>query len=151
MAKAPRRAARPEGGKAVELSISPEKVCFIIFKAREFDAKEPANDPDPGSNPSDDKDIAVLEDHGDDPVVEEITSLVDSLSEDEQIDLVAMMWLGRGDGTPETWAELREEAARAHNNKTAIYLLGTPLLGDYLEEGLALLGRSCEEFEINRL
>jgi len=26
-----------------------------------------------------------------------------------------------------------------------------PLLGDFLEEGLSLLGRSCEEFEIGRL
>jgi hypothetical protein len=47
--------------------------------------------------------------------------------------------------------EIREEAARAHNKRTAAYLLGMPLLGDFLEEGLSLLGYSCEEFEINRL
>ncbi|MGA9084443.1 MAG: DUF3775 domain-containing protein [Pseudolabrys sp.] len=35
--------------------------------------------------------------------------------------------------------------------QTATYLLGMPLLGDFLEEGLSLLGYSCEEFEINRL
>ena len=38
------------------LTISPEKVCFIIVKAREFDAKDEVTEPDPGSNPSDDKD-----------------------------------------------------------------------------------------------
>ena len=77
------------------LSISPEKVCFIIVKAREFDAKDEVTEPDPGSNPTDDMDVAVLEDHGDDPVVEELTSFIDALSEDEQIDLVALAWLGR--------------------------------------------------------
>jgi hypothetical protein len=29
------------------LTISPEKVCFIIFKAREFDAKDETTEPDP--------------------------------------------------------------------------------------------------------
>lgn len=133
------------------LTISPEKVCFIIIKAREFDAKDELTEPDPGSNPSDDKDAEVLEDHEDDPVVEEITSLIDSLSEDEQTDLVALMWLGRDDYTVDDWPTVREEAARAHNDRTASYLLGTPLLGDFLEEGLSMLGYSCEDYEIERL
>ena len=137
--------------QAPTLTISPEKVFFVIVKAREFDAKDAVTEPDPGSNPSDDKDAAILEDHADDPVVEEITSLIDSLSEDEQIDLVSLAWLGRDDYSAEDWLEVREEAARAHNKRTAAYLLGMPLLGDFLEEGLSLLGYSCEEFEINRL
>jgi hypothetical protein len=135
----------------VTLAISPEKVCFIIVKAREFDAKDQVTEPDPGSNPSDDKDAAVLEDHRDDPTVEEITSLIGSLSEDEQIDLVALMWLGRDDYSASDWPSVREEATRAHNARTAEYLLGTPLVADFLEEGLSRLGYSCEEFEIDRL
>ena len=133
------------------LTISPEKVCFTIVKAREFDVKDAVTEPDPGSNPSDDRDISVLEDHEDDPVQEELTSFISSLSEDEQVDLVALAWLGRDDFEPEDWVEVRAEAARAHNETTATYLLGMPLLGDFLEEGLAMLGYSCEEFEINRL
>ena len=133
------------------LTISSEKVFFVIVKAREFDVKDAVTEPNPGSNPSDDKDAAILEDHADDPVVEEITSLINSLSEDEQIDLVSLAWLGRDDYSAEDWLEIREEAARAHNKRTAAYLLGMPLLGDFLEEGLSLLGYSCEEFEINRL
>jgi hypothetical protein len=141
----------PEGENADSLTISPEKVCFIIIKAKEFDAKDEVTEPDPGSNPSDDKEAAVLEDHEDDPVLEELTSLINSLSEDEQIDLVALAWLGRDDYSANDWAAVRQEAARAHNERTASYLLGTPLLGDFLEEGLSMLGYSCEEFEINRL
>jgi hypothetical protein len=141
----------PEGEDAATLTISPEKVCFIIIKAREFDAKDEVTEPDVASNPSDDRDTAVLEDHSDDPVVEELTSLINSLSEDEQIDLVALTWLGRDDYSASDWPTVRAEAARAHNERTAEYLLGTPLLADFLEEGLSLLGRSCEEFEIDRL
>mgnify|MGYP005818704735 CR=1 FL=1 len=139
------------GADEATLTISPEKVCFIIVKAREFDAKDEVTEPDPGSNPSDDKDVSVLEEHSDDPVVEELTSLVNSLSEDEQIDLVALMWLGRDDYSAGDWSAVREEAARAHNARTAEYLIGTPLVADFLEEGLSKLGYSCEEFEINRL
>lgn len=128
----------------IPLAISPEKVCYLILKAHEFDVKDVVTETDPGSNPADDMDLSVLEDHPDDPVVEEITSLIDSLSVDEQIDLVALSWLGRGDYTADDWESVREEAAGEHNEKTASYLLGNPLLGDHLEEGLALLGYSCE-------
>jgi hypothetical protein len=136
------------------LAISPDKVCFVIIKAREFDVKDVVTETDTGSNPSDDKMIAVLEDHGDDPVAQELTSFISDLSEDEQIDLVALAWLGRDDNTIEDWPTLREEAARAHSTRTthtANYLLGTPLLSDQLEEGLSLFEHSCEDFEINRL
>jgi hypothetical protein len=141
----------PAGENADVLTISPEKVCFIIIKAKEFDAKDEVTEPDPGSNPSDDKGTAVLEDHEDDPVLEELTSLINSLSEDEQIDLVALAWLGRNDYSASDRSTVREEASRAHNERTASYLLGMPLLGDFLEEGLSMLGYSYEEFEIDRL
>ena len=93
---------------------------------------------------SDDAMIAVLEDHKDDPVVKEITSVIHDMSIDEQVDLVALVWLGRGDGTLADWDELRAEAARAHNKRTASYLLGMPLLSDYLEEALSQFGISIE-------
>ena len=147
---APTQAELPADSDNV-LTISPEKVFFAIVRAREFDAKDEISEPDPGSNPSDDMDVAVLEDHDDDPVVEELTAFINSLSEDEQVDLVALAWLGRDDYSANDWAEVRAEAARAHNERTAAYLLGIPQLGDFLEEGLSTLGYSCEDFELNRL
>ncbi|MGY4474136.1 DUF3775 domain-containing protein [Bradyrhizobium sp. USDA 3364] len=123
-----------------ELTISPEKVGFLIEKAREFDVKEGIVDPDSGSNGGDDEMIDVLEDDGSDPVAREITGFIDALSEDEQVDLVALMRLGRGDGTIEEWADLRREAARGRNGRTASYLLGEPMLGDFLAEGLDEFG-----------
>ena len=130
---------------APELSLSPQKLCFIIAKAREFDVKDAVTDPGDSSNATDDGMLSVLEDHRDDPVVQEITAVIRSMSEDEQIDLVALTWLGRGDGTLEDWEELRAEAARAHNQRTAQYLLGMPLLPDFLDEAAAQFGISCEE------
>ena len=128
-----------------DLSISAEKLCFIIAKAREFDVKDVVTDPDDASNPTDDGNLAVLEDHKDDPVVQEIVAVIYAMSVDEQIDLVALTWLGRGDGGIEDWADLRAEAARAHNRRTAAYLLGIPLLADYLDEAISLFGISCAE------
>jgi len=131
--------------ETTELSISPEKLCFIVEKAREFDVKDVVTDPGDSSNPTDDAMLAVLEDHKDDPVVQELTAVIQSMSEDEQIDLVALAWLSRGDGSVEDWPELRAEAARAHNRRTAAYLLGIPLLADFLEEAMDQFGISCEE------
>lgn len=128
-----------------ELSIPTDKLCFIIAKAREFDVKDVVTDPDDASNPSDDAMISVLEDHRDDPVVKEISAVIFAMSEDEQIDLVTLAWLGRGDDTLDDWADLRAEAARAHNKRRASYLLGMPLLADYLEEAISQFGISCEE------
>lgn len=133
------------------LGISSENVCFIIVKAREFDVKDSVSEPNPGSNPTDDGDVVVLEDHADDPVLQELTSFIDVLSEDEQIDLVALTWLGRDDYEASDWATVRDEAARSHNRRTSTYLLGMPLLGDFLEQGLSMLGHSCNEFEAGRL
>jgi len=130
---------------APNLSISPDKLGFIIAKAREFDAKDVVTDPDDSSNATDDGMLAVLEDHPDDPVVQELTAFIRALTEDEQIDLVALTWLGRGDGTLEDWDDLRAEASRAHNRRTASYLLGMPLLPNHLEDALAQFGISCDE------
>jgi hypothetical protein len=122
------------------LSISPDKVDFFIVKAREFDAKDVVTDIDSGSNATDDGMVGVLEDHRDDPTSRELRTFINALTEDEQVDLVALMWLGRGDGDVGEWCALRREAARLHNNHTAQYLLGKPLLADHLDEALARLG-----------
>lgn len=127
-----------------ELSISTDQVGFLIEKAREFDVKEAASDPDSGSNAADDEMIDVLEDNGQDPVESEIRGFIRALSEDEQIDLVALMRLGRGDRPIEEWDELRREAAEQYNGRTARYLLGEPMLGDLLAEGLEQFGRPWE-------
>jgi hypothetical protein len=130
------------------LTISAEKAFFIIVKAREFDEKVAPSDPGSGSNPSDDKEVDVLE-AGDDATLQELAAALTGLNEDEQLDLVGLMWLWRGDFG--TFAEARQQAADMTDKHIPRYLIGTPQLGDYLEEGLATLGISLESFEIGRL
>jgi hypothetical protein len=128
-----------------ELTISPEKVGFLIEKAREFDVKEGVSDPDAGSNGADDEMIDVLEDNGRDPVVREITGFINALTVDEQLDLIALMRLGRGDGSIDEWNDLRREGVEESNGGTVEYLLGEPMLGDFLADGLDEFGLSWSE------
>ncbi|HVO02257.1 MAG TPA: DUF3775 domain-containing protein [Candidatus Cybelea sp.] len=134
-----------------ELTVDVETVCFLIIKAREFDVKVDPDDPDSGSNPSDDNQIDILENRRSDPTYAEIMGTLEALNEDELSDLVALTWIGRGDYTKDDWAEAKEEARSNSSKTTAEYLLGTPLLGDYLENGLNELGYSCEEEEAEHL
>ena len=70
------------------------------------------------------------------PVVREITGFINALTEDEQIDLVALMWLGRGDGRSRNGTNCAARRPSAATRRTRRYLLGEPLLGDYLADGL---------------
>lgn len=129
------------------LAISTEKVCYVILKAREFDVQDDASGDDPRNE---EESLSALAAHHDDPTYQELRSFITSLNEDEQVDLVALTWLGRGDASIEEWGDLRAEAARAHNKRTASYLLAKPLLPDHLEEALDQFGLSCEDFDLGR-
>ena len=133
------------------LAISPETVCYLIVKAREFDAKVSPAEPDLGSSTAVDRDIGILEDHADDPTFQELTSALESLNSDQLLDLVVLTWIGRGTYAKDQWDEARDQAGEIPTEDAPRYLLGTPQLGDYLEEGLAELGYSCQDYEIGRL
>jgi len=127
--------------------LSPEKVCFIIAKAREFDVQEAADEAESGSNPSDDGFRAILAEAADDPTFEEAKAFIDALNEDEQAELVALAWLGRDDYAVSEWDQAVSDAGDRHTGVTSDYLLGIPLLADYLEAGLAQFDLNCEGFE----
>ena len=127
-----------------DLSISPEKVFLIVSKARQSDITAT------GEFVSDLNDyhmVPGIDDLSKDTDRTELSGFIRDLNVDEQIDLVALTWLGRGDGGLESWRDLHAEASRAHNNRTARYLIGTPMLADYLEEALSQFGKSFEDFE----
>jgi uncharacterized protein DUF3775 len=126
------------------LDISPEKVGHVIIKAREYDAKVGAwDDGDTSEHDSD----SILEDFGDDPTRAELKGFISTLNVDEQVSLVALMWIGRGSYGPDELDEALETARAERVNPTADYLLGIPMLADYLEEGLDKLGYSIEDAE----
>ena len=133
------------------LTIPLENLAFIIIKAREFDAEVPPVDEDSGSNPSDDAEWDVLQASTDNPTYQELVDAINGLGNPARIELLALTWLGRGDYAKEEWRDAVEEARRIHDEKETQYLIGTPLLADYLKEGLSQLGYSLEDYEIGRM
>ena len=123
------------------LDIPSDKLDFIIVKAREYDEKEADSDPDEGSNPVDDNNRDILTDKPDDPVREELLGAIRDLPEEERMQLVALAWVGRGTYDLSEWRLALDTARSEHRRRTAEYLLSLPLLGDYLEDELAMLDR----------
>ncbi len=131
------------------LTIPLEKLAYIVEKAREFDA-EVAADPDveDGSDPADDDEREILLDTPDNPSEQELRDAIDGLNADERDELLALMWIGRSDFDARGWADAVRQARDIESNaERTNLLLGTPLLADYLEEGLEALGLSLEGLE----
>lgn len=131
----------------MELEIAPEKVAHVIIKAREYDVKvgswsTTSRDADGSEDPE-----AILESGGNDPTRAELAGFINALNDDEQAHLVALVWIGRGTFEPEELDEAVETAKAERVTATSRYLLGIPLLADYLEEGLERLGYSVEDVE----
>jgi hypothetical protein len=129
------------------LEIDPQTVYFLILKAREFDDKDDPGEADLDASPAEETIEADMHYFADDPVAQELKDAIEALNDDEQAELVALTWIGRGDFTSEEWDEVVRTARQRRTNPTADYLLGTPLLGDYLEEGLTQLGLTLKDLE----
>ncbi len=124
------------------IALPARKLAFIIEKAREFDALVDDDDPDTGSNPTDDMQVAILEATPDNPTEDELTAALANLNDDELTELLALLWVGRGDYDRASWRDALRQAREAKNKRIVRYLVGTPMLGDLIEEGLAELGVS---------
>jgi hypothetical protein len=126
------------------LEIAPDKVGFVIVKAREMAAKVAAWD---DGATSDHDAESILESFSDDATADELKGFIRDLNEDEQASLVALAWIGRGSFGPEELDEALATARAERTNRTEDYLTGMPLLPDYLEEALDRLGYSVEDAE----
>ncbi len=126
------------------LSINPEKVCYVIQKARELDVKVA---PEEMSDDQDDIE-RILEDYADDPTMQELRDFLRAQSDDDLKEMLALVWIGRGDYTADDWDEVMGEIDDVRERHTVDYLLGTPLLGDFLEEGLAAFELACSDYAL---
>ena len=131
----------------MSIDIAPEKVAHVIIKAREYDAKVGAWDDSPEDGDAEEDPSAILEDFANDPTRAELAGFIDALNYDEQANLVALAWVGRGTFEKEEFEEAVETAREERVNQTATYLLGIPLLADFLEEGLEKMGFSVDDVE----
>jgi hypothetical protein len=130
------------------LEISPDKVGFVIIKSREIAAKVAAWD---DGATSDHDAESILESFSDDATQDELKEFIRDLNVDEQASLVALAWIGRGSFSAEELDEALATARAEQTSPTEDYLLGMPLLPDYLEEGLDRLGYSVEDAEDDAL
>jgi hypothetical protein len=129
------------------LNLNPDTVCFIISKARQFQAKEEVVIPEVPYSPSDDWALQVLASHIEDACAREVKSTVKDLEPDQQAEMIALMWLGRGDYQLDEWALAMQDAEEVLTDISdpGAYLLVHPMAADYLLEGLNQLGINCED------
>jgi len=134
-----------------ELMIDTDKLCYLIVKARAFEALvDPEGDYD-GSDAPDDGYMSVLESSEDNPVLEELEAFLADLNEDEMTEVLTLLMVGRGDFAIGDWDEAEATASDMREERRTQRLLAIPLLPDYLENAMGELGLSCEEFEMGHL
>ena len=77
----------------------------------------------------------------------ELRAFIERLGMDEQAELTAVMWIGRGSFEAEELAEAIATAKSEASTPTADYLIGTPHLADNIEAGLDALGVDVQDVE----
>lgn len=134
--------------KEWELSIDPDTVRMLILKAKALSAAV-NEDYDDGAEHEVEFDGEVRDNHHHDGLAEEASEdlteeefreLINDLNVDEASELIALAWVGRGDYDAAEWSDAVLAARERANKRTAKYLIGLPLLADWLEEGLEAIG-----------
>jgi hypothetical protein len=131
-----------EEGEEFDLGISLEIVATIVDLAN---AVQDAEEGLLSGEDDEDED----EDEEEDEITEQmLTDYIDELNEEQQVALIALAWVGRGDYEPEEWQEaLKIAAERNARGDASAYLTGMEGLGDLLSEGAGAFGLIIEEVE----
>ncbi|GLS43211.1 DUF3775 domain-containing protein [Methylobacterium brachythecii] len=126
------------------MDIAVDTVTDLVLRLKALEVKEGITDPDSGSNPIDDGATDVLTSGTDDATESEVRGLIRGLNDDQRADLLALLYVGRGDYDAQDWdgavAFARER--QAAGDGALKELLHTPNASDLLEEGLDALGLS---------
>jgi hypothetical protein len=120
-------------------------ICNIIKKSREIDIAEDILPPEDPADLSDAQWVQLLVDYQDDLSYIELKNLINDLEPDQQKDVIALMYIGRGDFEKEEWHAALKQAHTIPKSNRANYLISKNMLADYLTEGLARFNASCEE------
>jgi len=126
-------------------AISSEKVCFIIVKAREFDAKNAPVLQDLSGAPTDDDGLQPSSDQADETAYEELMTFMGALSDEEMIELHSMIMLGRGDVDLDGWLDAVQTATDDLDENLPHRLLEIPLISDYLADALSQFGHRADQ------
>ncbi len=131
-----------------ELSIGPDTVRDFVLKAKglaaalndDYDAGAEHEVEFDGNRHDRHHHDGLAEEKSENMAEEELRELIGDLNVDEAAELVALVWIGRGDYAASEWAEALAAARERPYRRTAKYLLGLPQLADWLEEGLEQIG-----------
>ena len=132
-----------------ELRISVEKVCALIEAARELAGKVPSTAGDRTTTGEDSKTVTI-EDYPGEAVFDsdgrrrEMIEFVAGLNVEEQVDLLALIWLGRGDYELDEWDAALAEAEARIAARDPDYMIGDAALPEYLGDGLEAFDKTCE-------
>jgi hypothetical protein len=77
----------------------------------------------------------------------ELRAFIERMNEDEQAELTAIYWIGRGSFEAGEWDEAVATAQAEATTPTADYLLGSPHFADHLEAGADALGLDVADQE----
>jgi hypothetical protein len=133
---------------AVNLNIDPDTIRHYILKARAIsadlsdeynDGSEHESELDPTTLTNRHAHEGLQEEESEDLTSVELSELLDDLNIDEAAELVAIVWIGRGDFDASDWEDAVKQARERAVGPTSRYLLGMPQLGDFLESGLNAL------------
>lgn len=118
------------------LPFNDARIEALVLRFNAVMAKEAMDISDPGGNASDDEVVVTMQETQGDLSHTEIAQDIDSMNDEQQDALVALFWIGRGDSDPEAWEQTKALARQQHEGLVSSYLLGQPLVGDFLTEGL---------------
>lgn len=127
------------------LHIPLDAICYIIAQVREFQAKEDVVIPETPSSPSEDWALQILADHSGDYTFTELLEYIGEMNQRQRAELIALMWVGRGDYAIEDWESAVDDAIGDYSLRAAQYLVTHPMAADNLEEGLIAHGYSCQD------
>lgn len=134
-----------ESSESPNLNINSETICHIIYCAREFHAKEGVSFPETQADSDYEYDpLQILADHQDDLTFQDAKKTIEALEPDQQIELVALMYIGRGIFDFNEWEAAKKESANNFPPQLAEYLFSKPELPYYLEKGIEFFGFSCD-------
>ena len=131
-----------------ELAIGPDTVRSFAMKARAIgaamrddyaDGNEHEVEIDGDARQAHHHD-GLAEEETEDLRTEELRELLQDLNDDEASNLIALVWIGRGDYEPGEWQEAVAEARSRGRKRLDTYLMRLPMLAEWLEEGLEAIG-----------
>ena len=140
-----------QGDRAFDLTIDPEVAYRIAVLVQSYQGE--------GIMPMEEDDV-VDSDIGDDPITDvdaiadeaekphanllddELEGLIRGLNVDAKHDLLALIWVGRGDYEARDWASARRAAREAEPFDVTDYLAELQMGSDYIENALEAMGYS---------